>query len=299
MNLVDLRLVVNIARTTSLTAGGRDTFLSLSAASLRLKALEADLGLRLFDRLPHGMALTAEGRCFVEHADKVLAAMSDLQLGLQALKRPRHSTLRVAASSAYLADFLPVLVRDYLAVHPELSINLHAAGRQTIEHELQTGRVDIGFVSSPDSDFSTALVDFGEDPVVMITSLDSPLAQMPTIAVPALAAQPMVVASGNSTMRNYLEKRFADIGVTMTIRVTVETYPALIDMVAAGLGIGVVPASVATRHGAGRVQTVDIDAPWSRHRRYALYSDSGDAADHVTHFLSYVVENWRRVNVPA
>ncbi len=299
MDLVDLRLVLNTARTTSLTAGGRDTFLSLPAASLRLKALEGELGLKLFLRQPHGMALTEEGRYFVEHAGKVLSAMEGLKQGLAALRQPERRTLRVAASSSYLTELLPAIVRSYLATHPDLSIDLHAAGRPAIESDLMAGRIDIGFLSSPNTHFTTAPIEFGADPLVMVAAADTALAAPASVDVRTLAAQPMVMLGDGGTLRSYLVDRLAEDGLTMNVRVSVESYGDMLDMVAAGIGVGVAHASVVRRQGGDAVRIVPIEAAWAQHRRYALLADAACASHHVTDFLAYVVEHWRRHMEPA
>src|SRR5690606_13641257 len=98
----------------------------LPAASLRLKSLETELGLRLFHRRRSGMVPTAPGRCFLESAQAILGQVSELHERLHGFKDRDRCRMRVAANTSYIADVLPELIKEYLSLHPQVSIDLQA-----------------------------------------------------------------------------------------------------------------------------------------------------------------------------
>lgn len=292
MDLVDCRLVVNIAKSESLTQGGRDTFLSLPAASLRLKSLEGELGLRLFHRKHNGMVLTEAGQCFLHYAQTILGNVNDLHAKLQGFKDKGRRFLRVAANTSYVTDFLPTLVKGYLSVHPDVSIDIQSARKGDIENGIMEDRIDIGFISSSTSAFSVEPIDFGEDPLVMITAASSELASMDQIDMRRFAQCEHVVLGEQSTLTGYLRERLADHGFQLKVRVSVADYKTMHDMVAANIGVGLIHESLVRRYGHPNVCYVPIDAEWSRHRRYALVAEGARAIHYVNDFLAYVIDNW-------
>ena len=292
MDLVDCRLVVNIAQTESLTQGGRDTFLSLPAASLRLKALETELGVRLFIRSNQGMVMTDAGRCVLKHARIVLADIDSLQSDLMAFKDRSRLALRVAANTSYVTDFLPELVRAYLGTHPDVRIDVQSARKSEIEAGIMADRIDIGFISSSTAQFSVEPVDFGADPLVMITGAKSSLARLPCIDIAQFARCDHVVLDEHSTLTAYLRERLSEQGLALNVRVSVADYRSLHDMVAANIGVGVIHLSLAQRYAHPNIRCVSLDAEWARHRRFALVADGARSVHSVNDFLSFVVTHW-------
>ncbi|SAI59357.1 LysR family transcriptional regulator [Bordetella ansorpii] len=292
MDLVDCRLVVNIARSQSLTHGGRDTFLSLPAASLRLKSLEGELGLRLFHRRHNGMEPTEAGHAFIQHAQTILANVEGLHTHLRGFKDKGRRFLRVAANTSYVTDYLPPLVRDYLAAHPGVGIDVQSARNCDIDASLMEDRIDIGFVSSYTANFCTEPIDFGPDPLVAIVSADSPLAGLDRMDMRRFAACDHVVLGEQSTLTYYLRARLAEDGLKLNVRTTVADYRAILEMVASGIGVGVVHASLLHRYESRKVRAVALDAAWSQHRRYALVAEGARSQHYVNDFLSYVVDHW-------
>ncbi|MCD0501681.1 LysR family transcriptional regulator [Bordetella petrii] len=292
MDLVDCRLVVNIAQSKSLTQGGRDTFLSLPAASLRLKSLESELGLRLFHRRHHGMELTEAGLGFVQHARTILGNVSNLHAHLQGYKDKSRRFLRVAANTSYVTVFLPPLVKTYLSAHSGVGIDIQSARREDIEAGLQEDRYDIGFLSSHNPVFAVDPIDFGADPMVVITSADSDLAALPSIDLQRFAACQHVMLGEQCTLTAYLRERLAEHGLKLNVRVNVADYKTMHDMVASNIGVGLIHASLARRYGNAQIRAIPLDAAWAQHRRYALVTEGARASHCVNDFLSYVVDNW-------
>lgn len=294
MDFVDCRLVINIARSESLTQGARNTFLSLPAASLRLKALESQLGLRLFHRRHNGMVVTVAGQAFVKRAEEIISHLNALHLDLQEFKDGDRCFLRIAANTSYITDFLPEVVKEYLALHPEVSIDVQTGRVDEVESRVMEGRADIGFISCPRTTFSVEPIDFGPDPLVMIVAANSELAMLSRVEVRQLAQCEHVALGDESTLTRYLRERLAEQGLHLRVRVSVASYRTMHEMVAANIGVGMIHESLARRYGHPNIRCIPIEAEWSRHRRYGLVSEEARSIHYVNDFLSYVTgaETW-------
>lgn len=144
VTLRQLRYFVAAARTGQFSMAASNEHVSQSAITNAVLALEQELGVRLFDRLPQGVALTADGEDFFHHARHILDSVRD------AMHKPRfrannlRGTVRLAASYTVLGYFLPELLARFRASYPDVEIDLRDMDRPGIEEAVGKGEVELG-----------------------------------------------------------------------------------------------------------------------------------------------------------
>lgn len=144
VTLRQLRYFVAAARTGQFSMAASNEHVSQSAITNAVLALERELGVRLFDRLPQGVALTADGEDFFHHARHILDSVRD------AMHKPRfrannlRGTVSVAASYTVLGYFLPELLARFRASYPDVEIDLRDMDRPGIEEAVSKGEVELG-----------------------------------------------------------------------------------------------------------------------------------------------------------
>lgn len=122
--LEELRLLVEIADSGSLAAGGRRTGRSPAAVSRTLNGLEARLGARLIERSTRASRLTEAGRRLVNHARKVLADYEDALSEVSGEATVATGRLRISAPLVFGRLHLAPIIGDFLADHPAMQIDL-------------------------------------------------------------------------------------------------------------------------------------------------------------------------------
>lgn len=146
VTLRQLRYFVAAAETGQFSMAATREHISQSAITNAVLSLEEELGVRLFDRLPQGVSLTAEGQDFLFNARHILESVRD------AMHKPRfrasglRGMVRVAASYTLLGYFLPELLARFRASYPEVEIDLQDLDRASIEEAVAKGDVDLGVV---------------------------------------------------------------------------------------------------------------------------------------------------------
>jgi DNA-binding transcriptional LysR family regulator len=138
-DLVDIRLFVNIAETSSLTRGAEQSNISLPSASTRMKNFEDSLGVKLLNRTGHGITLTAAGQMFLHHARMVLKQLEQLNGDLQEYVRGVKGHVRIYANASAITEFLPLALPSFLAAHPDISIDLRERLSPDIVRQSRTG----------------------------------------------------------------------------------------------------------------------------------------------------------------
>lgn len=109
-DIADFKLFVRIAETGSLTRAAEKAYLSVPAASHRLKNLEESLNLKLVIRSAQGTTLSEAGKVYLRHARNVLAQLELLTSDLQELGASVKGQVRVLANATAITEFLPLLI---------------------------------------------------------------------------------------------------------------------------------------------------------------------------------------------
>lgn len=113
-----------LARRGSFTLAAKDLFLTQSAVSHAIKALEDDVGCRLLDRVGRRVLLTQAGEQFLRHTDKILNEMETARNGLEKLTKWGHGRLRVGASTTACQHILPTVLREFRQSYPKCEIRI-------------------------------------------------------------------------------------------------------------------------------------------------------------------------------
>jgi len=240
-----IRLAVLCAQTGSLTTAARHCNLVLPAASRRIKELETAIGLQLFERHSRGLNVTAAGRVFMrrgrtllQEMDGLAAEMHDLQHGVM-----RHISL--FAGTAAINQFLPPLLARYEVLHPEVQVDLTEQVSEQVVLALRDGRADLGvFVQGPDTE-GLDVVDFRRDELILITPKKHRLAKSSPIAFVDTLDEPWISLNPGAALLQQQHSAALAAGRTLKLRMQVASLDAVAHMVAAGLGIGMLPKAAA------------------------------------------------------
>jgi DNA-binding transcriptional LysR family regulator len=238
VTLRQLRYFVAAAATGQFSMAATQSHVSQSAITNAVLQLEQVLGVRLFDRLPHGVALTAEGHNFLQHARHVLDSLQD------AVREPRfqmHSlsgSVRVGATYTVLGYFLPALLARFRMQYPSVDIDLRDMDRGGIEQAVLAGEVQFGVVI-----LSNVLKRSRFDHHVLMrsrrrlwTSQSHPLLQMEAPSLKDIAGYPYIQITQDeaeeSTHRYWRSKRLAP-----KIALRTGSMEALRGLIAHGFGV--------------------------------------------------------------
>lgn len=146
ITLRQLRYFAAAARTGRLSMAASDEHVSQSAVTNAILALEAQLGVRLFDRHPHGVTLTSEGHTFHQRTREILDALDDAvrEPGFQ--RFALRGSVRIAASYTVLGYFLPELLARFRRRYPDVELDLIDMDRPDIEAAVSSGDIELGVV---------------------------------------------------------------------------------------------------------------------------------------------------------
>lgn len=294
-----LQVFRHVAELESFAEAGRRLGLSPPAVSKNMAELEAYLGVRLVNRTTRRMALTEEGRIYLDHVVRGLDALADADGAICPIKKEPSGTLRVSAPMTVTLTRLSAAIPGFLARYPGLRLDLHLDDR----------RVDI-----VREGFDLAIR--GSDNLEDSSLVARKLAAMPHVVC---AAPAYLAARGRPLHPRELSHhelvRFSLSGhadtwefhkdgrterVAVEGRYSVASSLAVRDALCAGFGVSLIPlAYVEDDIAAGRLETVLDDYGKVETTLYAVYPSRQHVAPKLRVFLDFLVEAFGRPVRPA
>lgn len=276
-DLVDLRLLVSIVETGSLSRAAAQFPIALSAASNRLRLLEQRAGVSLFARHADGMTPTPAGRITLDHARRVLCEAQQLRNALEDLAGRKRVTVRLAANTVANSTFLPPSLGPFLKDYPEVDLQVEERASNEILRAVRAGEVDIGVLDGNLSLQDVVSLPFRQDRMVLFVPRGHALAGRAHCMFRDALGSAFVGMPSERAMQRFVEEMAMLLGRPLTVRVRAPSFFAIAQLVAQDVGIAVLPEAAARRHAeALDASIVHLDDAWAT-RELRLCTRSVDA----------------------
>lgn len=263
-DLVDLRLMVHIAEANSMTRGAELSFISLPAASTRIKNLEESIGTKLLYRNSQGVTLTPPGQSFVSHARTVLGQIEHLRGDMQEYVRGIKGHVRVFANTTSLGEFLPPVLRSYLRRNPDINIDLRERLSHDIVRAVTEGQTDIGIVAGLVRTENLETLPYRRDRLVLVLPKGHGLSRETQIAFSDTLDQDYIGLHESSAIHAFLRQASDQLHRPIKQRIQASNFETACRMIEAGVGVGVLPESAASRHAHSMdIAIVPLSDAWS------------------------------------
>jgi DNA-binding transcriptional LysR family regulator len=249
MELRQLEHFVATAEERHFTRAAQRLHIVQSGLSASIRTLERELDAPLFVRSTRRVELTPAGRVLLPEARRTLAAAQAATDAVAAVQGLLRGTLAVGTMQILppAVDLLAVLGRFHTA-HPAVELRLRQAGTGTLLQEVRNGTLDLALVAPigrPPQGLTMHRL--ASDPLLVACAPSHPLADRGQVSLAELAGERFVDFQPDWGLRMLLDRHFAAAGLERTSALEVNDVPSLLELVAHGLGIALVP-EVATRY---------------------------------------------------
>lgn len=263
-DLVDLQLFVAVAEERSITHGAARAHLALASASARIKGLEASLVVPLFTRGRRGILLTPAGEALLGHARVVLHDVETLRGDLGAYASGLKASVFMLANTVGLSEHLPNALASFLRQHPNISLAVEERESADIAQAITSGVADLGFAADHTLPGNLERFAFSEDRLMLVTSPHSAFADRCWIDFQEVIDEDFIGLTNSTALQSHIGKYAARLGARLRFRAQLRDFDAMCQLVAAGVGVAIVP-EVAARRCAGSmaIKLVRIRDPWA------------------------------------
>jgi DNA-binding transcriptional LysR family regulator len=239
MDLDQLHAFLEVARHNSFSLAAKKCFRTQPAISAQIRALEEEIGARVFDRSGGRVSLTAAGRVFREWAAEVLEGKKRVVAALADMDRVPRGELVVGANEGTCLHVLPEVFAEFKRDYPHVSVSVVRQERSRILGSVVDNSVDFGIVSMPVADRRLRVTLIHRDELVLIVPPKHPLARNDgqAASLEEIACYPLLFPKVGRT-REALEELFAEHRLKPTVSMELESSELLKRFVAANVGIG-------------------------------------------------------------
>lgn len=289
MELRQLRYFTVLADELSFTRAARRLHVSQPPLSFQIASLETELGARLFDRTSRSVVLSEAGKAFLPHALAVLARLDEARSHVSRIASGLQGRVQVGLAGSHFLGPFPQFIQQFRQQRPGLEVVLHEMKPSDHLLALRDGRLDLCLSRNPLNDGTVSAALLWRDPVVVALPPGHPLTHRAVLALTDLRDDDFVfLRLASSPFATRLYEVCVQAGFAPRIVQQVVEVPAALNLVAAGLGVALVPASMAKL----RSDAVGICALGTAAVNGDVYvlSRSADAAPAVAAFRARLVD---------
>lgn len=290
--LSDLRLFLEIAQARSLTAGAAAVFITPSAASYRLKNLEQALGTALFERTPRGMDLTPAGDAVLQHVRELFEGITRMQGDVSRFISGVKGHVRLIANSSALNGFVTPTLGRFLVAHPGIDAEIEERQSEAIPAAVLAREADVGIFAGPSGVQGLVTHPYAVDRLVIVTPREHVLAAQPSLRLGAALDFDFVCMARSSSNYLFLRDSAQRLGKAVRARLHAHSFDAVLSLVAAGVGIALVPSSVlGGRLQPEQVAVLQLDEPWALRELSLVIRQDARFPDFITEFVNFLLED--------
>lgn len=265
LSLRQLRAFWLVAQEGSMTRAASQMHLTISALSMLVRTLEEELGVRLFERTTRRVELTEAGRQFMPAVRDVFFALDSGIDTLQEGKRRKSERLVLATSPLLAASVTPWVIAGFREQFPNVNVSLVDVPVDQVAALVREAKADFGICTADKALTDLVTQELYKDTLVLACSADHPLAERSEAGWSDLVDQSLILLTPGTGLRRLTDQSLGQLTLHLKPAFEVANVQTALGLVAAGLGISVLPAySVARAAGQGVVQVPLLDPVVSR-----------------------------------
>jgi DNA-binding transcriptional LysR family regulator len=273
-DLVDLQLFIAVADARSITRGALGVHLALASASARIKGLEAALGTALLKRGRRGVELTAAGESLLDHARIIIHNVEMMRGDLAGYASGAKASVQLLANTSGLSEHLPKALAAFLLEHRDINVDVEEHESTDIAMAVAAGAADLGFAAEHALPDNLERFLFSTDRLLLVAAQRGEFASRRQIDFQEVTGRDFVGLTNSTALQLHVAKHAARLGARLKFRARLRDFDAICQMVAADVGIAVVPEAAAKRCARSvPITMIKIRDPWAN-RRLAICARS-------------------------
>ncbi|MCT8001962.1 LysR substrate-binding domain-containing protein [Sphingomonas sanguinis] len=296
-DLVSLRLFVRAAESGKLGEAARQGNLAIAAASRRIALLEAQFGVRLFDRSRSGLTLTPAGsallvtaRTLLEQARAIDDEMADFAGGMRGV-------VRLHTNPSAIIQFLPADLVSFATTRPDVRIDLEENMSAAIVEAVAANRADLGIIIGGTAQRELETMNYRRDKLALLSPRGM-YGDRQSIEFSEVQDQDFVGLVGSTALTRTMLAEAAKADRALRLRVQVQSFDGVCRMVESGFGLGVLPEKAARAFARSMaLDVVPLSDPWAIRQMEICLSPSVRSgslarilAEHLTNFTDVLDE---------
>jgi len=265
LNLNQLRVFYEAARSGSFTSAAKKLFITQPAVTAQMKAFEDQCNLKLFKKKGRRLYLTEEGQTLHEYAKKIFEYEREVEDVIEEMRKLKRGTLRLGTSKAYARYFMPFLISSYREAYPHIKVHLDEGSSLDIIRSLLDLKNEVAVIARLEDNPNVTFLPFKQNRLVLILSPSHRLAKRKRVSLEELVDDPMIMKEMGSGTRKVVNGIFSAKGLTPNVLMETSNTEFIKQLVQRGEGVSfLVEEAVAAEIGDRRLATAPLagEAPF-------------------------------------
>lgn len=261
VTLRQLRAFVLVGRLGNFTRAAQAMHVTQSALSLLVRELEAAMNTRLLDRTTRTVSLTAAGSEFFAGAQRILSDLEVVIGGVDKLVAKERGRVVVAAPLVLSSTFLPPVLAAFKALYPGIELVLRDTLPMQVLPLVRSGAADLGIGTFSATEVDLERLLLFTEAMVAVFPASHPFASMRRLTWADLASVPILTLRSGSVFRDLAEAGFSAVGLSLQPAFEADYAGSLIGLVAAGLGVAILPGYATSLTDKSRIKWRRLEKP--------------------------------------
>jgi DNA-binding transcriptional LysR family regulator len=230
-----------VAEMKSISRAAEELFLTQPAVSKQVRALEDELGERLFDRIGKKVFLTKTGQVLLVHADRILRSVEEAKTAVRDLSEECAGELVIGTSDHISLHRLPGILKSYISAFPKVDLKLRCHRSETVLQMVGKNLVDIGVITLPRVSANLISRVIWKDPMSLVFPRGHPLTGLKKVRLKDITPYGMILPEAGTTTRETIDAAFTRKKLIPNVTMEVAYIETIKGLVKVGLGISILP----------------------------------------------------------
>lgn len=282
MTLTNLRLIRDVAHHHSVSKAAHLNGITQSAASQRIRELETQLGIELFDHSRRPLAVTTAGKLYLDYCRDVLRRHDELEAAFRGLRKDGRGTVRLAAIYSVGLSEMSEIEGRFSTQFPDAELRVSYLRPEKVHQAVVDDDADLGLMSYAESSREVVALPWREEEMVVAVAPDHPLSRRNSVPASALEGELFVGLDEDLPINNQIGRYLRDHKVNVEMALHFDNLQMVKEAVAHGAGISIIPKRTMRQELLqGRIIALRLDpAELYRpvrivHRRRKVFSEVG------------------------
>lgn len=293
MEMLQLRYFQKVARMEHMTKAAQALQIAQPALSKTIARLEEDIGVPLFDRIGKQIRLNSLGKTFLAKVDAALELLEEGRREVSDLGGLQYGSIRLAMT---LLDRLSEPLGAFLALYPDVNIQITQASTEEMARMLEAGSIDIGFTAMPIEQTGLASAIVLKEDIFLAVPRDHRFAGRGSIHLSEVADDPFIGYKEGLVMQKMNETVFSKAGISPKFVCQVDEPAAIVSLVRAGLGVALFGCKSGEEAG---LKLLPIESPVCQRSHRVYWSESRYLSLAARRFLAFVEQYFHKDSRPV
>lgn len=264
-DLTSLDVFATVAEEKNLTRAARRLHLAVSAVSKRVTELEAQAGSPLLVRYARGVDLTPAGQSLLHYAHQMRQTLALMQEELDGYAAGVKGHVRIHAITSALSQFLPADIQRFAFDYPQIKFDIEERVGSAVVRAVADGRADLGIFAEQTPAQGLQVFPYRTDELVVVVPSQHALAARQRVRFDTLLDYEFVGPHQESSIHALLTSEADKRGKSLRLRIRISGFECMCRLVAAQMGIAILPRELALPElRGGKVRVLTLAEPWAR-----------------------------------